>query len=118
MVAPFHRVEELVAAEADLALLDRLNDGTRNVLMVGRVSPNKGHVELVDAFAAYLDGYGDPARLIVVGKRDPRLQGYSDEIAQRKRFAAVGRTQMQLGWMMVIRAIFNPQRIKLPEDQP
>ena len=43
---------------------------------------------------------------------------HTDEMAQRKRFAAVGRTQMQLGWMMVIRAIFNPQRIKLPEDQP
>lgn len=41
---------------------------------------------------------------------------HTDEIGQRKRFVAVGRTQMQLGWMMVIRAIFNPQRIKLPED--
>jgi hypothetical protein len=38
------------------------------------------------------------------------------KIGERKRLAAVGRTQMQLGWMMVIRAIFNPQRIKLPED--
>jgi len=83
VVAPFHRVEELVAAEADLALLDRLGDGARNVLMVGRVSPNKGHVELVDAFAAYVDGYGDPARLIIVGKADPRLSGYTDAIRER-----------------------------------
>ncbi len=83
VVAPFHRVAELVAAEADLALLDRLNDGARNVLMVGRVSPNKGHVELVDAFAAYVDGYGDPARLILVGKADPRLSGYTDAIRER-----------------------------------
>lgn len=83
VVAPFHRVEELVAAEADLGLLDRLGDGARNVLMVGRVSPNKGHVELVDAFAAYVDSYGDPARLVLVGKSDPRLSGYTDAIRER-----------------------------------
>ena len=90
VVAPFHRVEELVAAEADLALLDRLDDGARNVLMVGRVSPNKGHVELVDAFAAYVDGYGDPARLILVGKSDPRLSGYTDAIRERIAFHRLG----------------------------
>ncbi|WP_395679649.1 glycosyltransferase family 4 protein [Dokdonella sp.] len=83
VVAPFHRVDDLIAAEADLDLLDRLGDGARNVLMVGRVSPNKGHVELVDAFAAYVDGYGDPARLILVGKSDPRLSGYTDAIRER-----------------------------------
>lgn len=81
--APFHRVEQLVAAEADLGLLDELDDGARNVLMVGRVAPNKGHAELVDAFAAYVDGYGDPARLLIVGKSDPRLQGYLDTVRAR-----------------------------------
>jgi len=82
VLAPFHRVQQLIDAEADLALLDELNDGTRNVLMVGRVAPNKGHVELVDAFAAYVDAYGDPARLLIVGKTDPRLHAYSDRIAE------------------------------------
>lgn len=81
--APFHRVEDLLQAEADLALLDELGDGARNVLMVGRVAPNKGHVELVDAFAAYVDACGDPARLIIVGKSDPRLQVYVDRIHAR-----------------------------------
>jgi len=80
VLAPFHRIGHLQSAEADLALLDELNDGTRNVLMVGRVAPNKGHVELVDAFAAYVDAYGDPARLIIVGKSDPRLEAYSQRI--------------------------------------
>ncbi len=32
------------------------------------------------------------------------------------RFAAIGRTQIQLGFMAVVRAIFNPGRINLPED--
>ncbi|MEO5624553.1 MAG: glycosyltransferase [Dokdonella sp.] len=81
--APFHRIEQLVAAEADLGLLSELDDGAHNVLMVGRVAPNKGHAELVDAFAAYVDGYGDPARLLIVGKSDPRLQGYIDTVQAR-----------------------------------
>lgn len=83
VLAPFHRVEELIDAQADLALLDQLNDGARNVLMVGRVAPNKGHVELVDAFAAYVDAYGDPARLLIVGKSDPHLQVYCDRVRAR-----------------------------------
>lgn len=83
VLAPFHRIEHLVDAEADLRLLDELGDGTRNVLMVGRVSPNKGHIELIDAFAAYVDGWGDPARLIIVGKSDPRLQAYPERIRAR-----------------------------------
>jgi glycosyltransferase involved in cell wall biosynthesis len=83
VLAPFHRIGHLQRAEADLHLLDELNDGTHNVLMVGRIAPNKAHVELIDAFAAYVDGYGDPARLIVVGKADPRLQAYSDRIQEQ-----------------------------------
>lgn len=83
VLAPAHRIGELLAAEADLRLLDELGDGSHNVLMVGRISPNKGHVELIDAFAAYVDGYGDPARLIIVGKSDPMLLAYSDAIRAR-----------------------------------
>jgi glycosyltransferase involved in cell wall biosynthesis len=83
IVAPFHRVAQLLDTPIDARLLSELADGTHNVLMVGRVAPNKGHVELVDAFAAYVDGYGDPARLIIVGKSDPRLGVYSDRIHDR-----------------------------------
>lgn len=81
--APFHRVDHLLEAEADPGLLEEINDGARNFLMVGRIAPNKGHLELVDAFAAYVDAFGDPARLLVVGKSDPRLQGYLDAIRRR-----------------------------------
>lgn len=88
--APFHQVEQLVQAEADLALLDDLNDGSRNILMVGRIAPNKAHLELLDAFAAYVDGYGDPARLLVVGKFDPRLQSYVDALRDRVESHGLG----------------------------
>lgn len=83
VLAPFHRVAEIVEAEADLVLLDRLGDGARNFLMVGRVAPNKGHLELIDAFDAYVQGYSGAARLIVVGKSDPRLDRYTGAIRQR-----------------------------------
>jgi glycosyltransferase involved in cell wall biosynthesis len=83
VVAPFHRVEPLLHAKADMALLGELGDGAHNVLMVGRIAPNKNHVDLIDAFAAFVDGYGDPARLIIVGKADPRLARYSEQIHAR-----------------------------------
>ncbi|GAA0712901.1 glycosyltransferase [Dokdonella soli] len=83
VLAPFHRVDHLLDAPADLGLLDELGDGARNVLMVGRLAPNKGHIELVDAFAAHVDAYGDPARLLIVGKSDPGLAAYTDAIHAR-----------------------------------
>lgn len=51
-----------------------------------------------------------------------KVERYADtdpdlaQVGERKRFAAAGRTQMQLGWMMVIRAILNPGRVRLPDD--
>jgi len=83
VLAPFHRVEQLLDCEADLRLHDELGDGTRNFLMVGRIAPNKAHLDLIDAFAAYLDGFGDSARLILVGKSDVNLRSYEQAIRDR-----------------------------------
>lgn len=83
ILAPFHRVEEIVQAEADTGMIDALTDGARNFLMVGRIAPNKGYLNLVEAFSAYVRAYSDPARLILIGKIDPRLHAYTDAITQR-----------------------------------
>ena len=83
VLAPFHRVEEIVLAEADTDLINALTDGARNFLMVGRIAPNKGHLNLVEAFSAFVRAYSDPARLILVGKIDPRLHTYTDAIRHR-----------------------------------
>ncbi len=83
VLAPFHRVEEIVHAEADTGLIDALTDGARNFLMVGRIAPNKGHLDLIEVFSAYVRAYTEPARLLLVGKIDPRLQTYTDSIRQR-----------------------------------
>ncbi|HSX59135.1 MAG TPA: glycosyltransferase family 4 protein [Tahibacter sp.] len=88
VLAPFHRCEALLDRPADTALLDRYGDGRRNVLMLGRVAPNKGHAALFDAFACYRRHYAEDARLLVVGKHDRRLARYSRHL--RERCAALG----------------------------
>jgi glycosyltransferase involved in cell wall biosynthesis len=77
VVPPFHHIDRLQDIAADLQMLDRFRDGKTNVLMVGRVAPNKGHPELIEAFAAYHHDYNRDSRLIIVGKEETRLKKYS-----------------------------------------
>lgn len=88
VLAPFHRCEDLLDRPADADLLERYSDGRRNVLMLGRVAPNKGHALLFEAFACYRRDYAADARLLVVGKHDRRLARYSRHL--RERCAALG----------------------------
>lgn len=83
VVPPFHRCEALLDQPADTALLDRYDDGRRNILMLGRVAPNKGHAALFDAFACYRREFDPEARLLVVGKHDRRLSRYSRHLRER-----------------------------------
>jgi glycosyltransferase involved in cell wall biosynthesis len=76
VVPPFHHIDRLLEADADLSTLARVRDGHTNILMVGRLAPNKGHVALVEAFARYHYDYNRSSRLIIVGKQDPRLSNY------------------------------------------
>jgi glycosyltransferase involved in cell wall biosynthesis len=83
VLPPFNRVASLLAGKADLAFLDRFGSTDRtNVLMVGRIVPNKGYLELLDAFAQYR-GLDPRARLLLVGKQDARLRRYLREIEER-----------------------------------
>jgi glycosyltransferase involved in cell wall biosynthesis len=55
-------------------VLRALDDGSTNLLFVGRVSPNKRHEDLI-RLAAYWKRYVDPAlRLLLVGKLPKRRQ--------------------------------------------
>jgi glycosyltransferase involved in cell wall biosynthesis len=90
VVPPFHQIDRLVEADADLATLERVRDGRTNILMVGRLAPNKGHVALVEAFASYHYNYNRLSRLIIVGKHDPRLKIYIDSV-----HAAIRRADLQ-----------------------
>lgn len=41
-----------------------------------------------------------------------------DQPAYDRRWAAIARTHFQEGFMALNRAVFQPQRVKLPEDEP
>src|SRR5713226_8042244 len=77
VVPPFHQIDRLHAIGPDASVLDRCANGRVNLLMVGRVSPNKGHPALIQAFAAYHHDYNRESRLIIIGKEEPRLAKYS-----------------------------------------
>ena len=77
VVPPFHLVDHLQSLEPDFEVLDKYRNGTSNILMVGRVFPNKGHVALIEAFATYHRYYNNKSRLLIVGKEHHELKTYS-----------------------------------------
>lgn len=85
VVPPFHHIDRLLEGDADLETLDQIRDGMTNILMVGRLAPNKGHVDLVKAFSVYHSQYNPLSRLLIVGKHDPRLSRYIGAIHQEIR---------------------------------
>lgn len=75
VVHPFHHIDRLHSIEPDLSVLDAYRDGRVNILMVGRLSPNKGHAALIEAFANYNYHYNANSRLLIVGKDE--FEAYS-----------------------------------------
>lgn len=80
VIPPLHQVESLMMISRDERLYKKLNDGSINILSVGRIAPNKGHLALVKAFANYYHHYNPRARLILVGKRNWKLRKYTKMI--------------------------------------
>ena len=85
VVAPFHHVHRLNSIEADARVLNQHQNSNVNIFTVGRVAPNKGHVTLIQAFAAYHRDYNPKSRLIIVGKEEKRLGKYSKLLRQLLR---------------------------------
>jgi glycosyltransferase involved in cell wall biosynthesis len=77
VVPPFHHIDRLLSIEAERKLLDAYGDAKTNICMVGRVTPNKSHPALIEAFAAYHHDYNNQSRLLIVGKEETRLKNYS-----------------------------------------
>ena len=82
VVPPFHHVDRLNSIDPDRIWSDELRDGKTNICMVGRVSPNKGHPALIEAFAAYHHDYNPDSRLMIIGKEETRLSKYSTLLRQ------------------------------------
>ena len=77
VVPPFHHIDRLSGITADESLLEKYGDGNANILTVGRVTPNKGHITLLEVFASYYYNYNKHSRLIIVGKGGEGLTPYS-----------------------------------------
>jgi glycosyltransferase involved in cell wall biosynthesis len=77
VLAPLHEVDELLRIEPDAR---RIPVGAPLLLMVGRVSPNKGYLDLVESLAACALGIAPDAHLLMIGKLDPNLAAYGDAV--------------------------------------
>ncbi|WP_414542996.1 glycosyltransferase family 4 protein [Nostoc sp. CCY0012] len=86
VIPPFHHIDELQYVDADTNILDKYIDTKVNILMVGRVAPNKGHSALIDAFDVYHKNYNKNSRLIIVGKQDERLNIYTTRLYEKVKY--------------------------------
>lgn len=80
VLAPFHEVEQLRALQPDAR---RIPMGAPLLLMIGRLSPNKGYLDLIDALGACIAGSAPDAHLLLIGKLDPTLAVYGEAIHAR-----------------------------------
>jgi glycosyltransferase involved in cell wall biosynthesis len=83
VVPPFHHIDRLHGLTADPKTLRQLDDGCTNLLFVGRRAPNKGHRFLLDAFAVYHEHYDRSSRLLLVGREDRTLVGYTNLLREQ-----------------------------------
>src|SRR6185503_18374513 len=82
VVPPFNQADELRAGEADLELFDTYHDESVNLLSVGGVRPNKGHADLIEAFATYYYNFNAQARLFIVGAGNKAFADYEAALQQ------------------------------------
>lgn len=83
VLPPFHHIDRLRAINANLRALDACRDGKTNIVTVGRLSPNKGHATLIEAFATFYYHYDVNSRLLIIGKEDARLHPYTTLLRER-----------------------------------
>jgi glycosyltransferase involved in cell wall biosynthesis len=82
VVPPFNQADALRAAEADLELVDTYRNDDVNLLAVGGVRPNKGHADLIEAFATYYYNFSSQARLFVVGAANNAFERYTQKLGE------------------------------------
>jgi glycosyltransferase involved in cell wall biosynthesis len=83
-VPPFHRIGTLDALPLDNALAAELQE-RKNLLFVGRLAPNKGHLHLIRALAYYRHHLAGQAHLVLVGGLNPGLNNYCEELHEEAR---------------------------------
>lgn len=78
---PFHKIDEWKNCTPDSAILNELIDSENiNLLFVGRIAPNKGHISLIEILKIYLLNYKRNAKLRIIGKFDEQIKGYNEKL--------------------------------------
>ena len=81
---PLNKTEEWAKGLPDENLLsDLINSSDINLLFIGRVAPNKGHMFLLDVMNAYCTNYDTGIKLRIIGRFYDELSDYNDTIKQR-----------------------------------
>jgi glycosyltransferase involved in cell wall biosynthesis len=82
-VPPFHRLDALEKIEPSYKIIDDLiRNNNNNVLFVGRVAPNKGHIHLINIIKTYKENYDSNIHLWVLGPIDhDQLQLYFNQLS-------------------------------------
>lgn len=79
--APFNKISQWRRQIPDEAVLEQLIFGTElNLLFVGRVAPNKGHLTLLDIVYRYCVNFDSKIKLRIVGKFDDGLSDYNNKL--------------------------------------
>ncbi|MCE9529952.1 MAG: glycosyltransferase [Planctomycetes bacterium] len=99
VLPPFSQVDELIRAEPDLNTVALYDDWQTNVLVVGRVVPNKNNLLAVDAFEKYRNCFDPHSRLIFVG--DIAQNKYCDRVFERVRQHQISRHVVVTGKVTV-----------------
>ena len=77
VLPPFNQGDELLAGKVELELIDEFDNETVNLMTVGGVRPNKGHVDLIEAFAIYYYNFNAQARLFIIGAENEAFNEYA-----------------------------------------
>jgi glycosyltransferase involved in cell wall biosynthesis len=82
--APFNKIENWAVGAPDESILEKLLFGNDvNLLFVGRVAPNKGHLFLLDVLYKYCLNYDTNITLRIIGKADCSLAEYNKKITDK-----------------------------------
>lgn len=80
VLPPLHQLEKFEEVSADPHVLSELSVPALKALTVGRISPNKGLLDIVKVAAAYKRLFGESAVFYLVGSFDDQLTSYTREL--------------------------------------
>lgn len=81
---PFNKIEEWSGKLPDENILRELIETDQyNLLFVGRVAPNKGHLMLIEVLRYYCSYYDTNVKLRIIGKFDEGIQGYNELVMEK-----------------------------------